>query len=58
MYFEENQINDIFLCQHCQGGLERPKLLPCGETICSFCVSCIKVLNLNMFECLVCLVCE
>lgn len=54
MYFEENQINDIFLCQHCQGGLEGPKLLSCGETICSFCVSSIKVLSLNMFECLVC----
>jgi hypothetical protein len=51
MYFETNQVNDILLCQQCQGQLEGPKLLPCGETICSFCVSSI---NLNVFECLVC----
>jgi hypothetical protein len=46
IYNEENQINDILL--------EGPKLLPCGETICSFCVSSIKELNFNMFKFLVC----
>lgn len=46
IYNEENQINDILL--------KGPKLLPCGETICSFCVSSIKELNFNMFKFLVC----
>jgi hypothetical protein len=54
MYFDKNQVNDILLCQQCRGRSEGPKILPCGETICSFCVSSIKLLRINMFECLVC----
>jgi len=53
MYFEANQVNNILICQQCQGKLEGPKILPCGETICSFCVSSIQT-NLNVFNCLVC----
>jgi hypothetical protein len=53
MYFEANQVNNILICQQCQGKLEGPKILPCGETICSFCVSSIQT-NLNIFNCLVC----
>jgi len=53
MYYETNQVNNILICQHCQAQLERPKILPCGETICSFCVSSIQI-NLNLFDCLVC----
>jgi hypothetical protein len=53
MFYETNEINDILLCQQCQGRLEGPKILPCGETICSFCVSSIQT-NLNVFNCLVC----
>jgi len=51
MYYETNQVNEILLCQYCQAQLEGPKILPCGETICSYCVSSIKS---NVFECLVC----
>ena len=51
MYYKLDEINEILLCQQCQGKLEGPKLLPCGETICSFCVSSI---NSNVFDCLVC----
>jgi hypothetical protein len=51
MYYETNQVNEILLCQHCQAQLEGPKILPCGETICSYCVSSIKS---NVFDCLVC----
>jgi hypothetical protein len=53
MYYETNQVNEILLCQYCQAQLEGPKLLPCGETICSYCVSSIKI-NSNVFDCLVC----
>ena len=49
MFYETNEINDILLCQQCQGRLEGPKLLPCGETICSFCVSTIQI-NSNNFK--------
>ena len=53
MYFETNQVNDVLLCQQCEGRLEGPKILPCGETICLFCVSSIRINN-KMFDCLVC----
>ena len=53
MYYETNQVDNILICQQCRGQLEGPKILPCGETICSFCVSSIQI-NLNIFECLVC----
>jgi hypothetical protein len=53
MYFETNQVNDVLLCQQCEGRLEGPKILPCGETICLFCVSSIRI-NYKMFDCLVC----
>ncbi len=52
MYFETNEVN-FLICQHCQAQLEGPKILPCGETICSYCVSLIQT-NLNIFDCLVC----
>jgi hypothetical protein len=53
MFFETNQINEALLCINCEGKLEEPKILPCGETICSFCVTSLKIVN-KMFDCLVC----
>ena len=53
MYFEINQVNDTLLCQHCKGRLDIPKILPCGETICSFCVSSLKVVD-KIFDCVAC----
>jgi len=53
MFFNTNQVNKALLCQYCEGRLDIPKLLPCGETICSFCETNIQV-NDQMFDCLVC----
>jgi hypothetical protein len=53
MFFDTNQVNDILLCLHCQGRLEEPKFIPCGETICSFCEKSIQV-NDNLFDCFIC----
>ena len=53
MFFETNQVKDILLCQRCEGRQEGPKILPCGETICSFCVTSIQISD-NKFDCLVC----
>jgi len=55
MYFETNQVNDILICDQCEGKLDIAKILPCGKTFCSFCAP----LNLlstidNKFDCLVC----
>ena len=53
MFFETNQVNDALLCIHCEGRLSKPKILPCGETICSLCETNIQTID-KMFECLVC----
>jgi hypothetical protein len=53
MFFNTNQVNKALLCQYCEGRLDIPKLLPCGETICSICETNIQV-NDQMFDCLVC----
>ena len=53
MFFETNQVNDALICMNCEGRLEEPKILPCGETICSFCVSSLKVVD-KIFDCVAC----
>jgi len=53
MYFEKNQVTDVLLCQICECRLDIPKILPCGENICSLCEKNIQV-NDQMFDCLVC----
>ena len=53
MFYEAGKINKALLCKHCEGRLDKPKILPCGVTICSFCEISIQVNN-QMFDCLVC----
>ena len=53
MFYDSNQIDNELLCKHCEGRLVEPKLLPCGETICSSCEASIQV-NDRMFDCLAC----
>jgi len=53
MFYDSNQVDNELLCIECQGRLEIPKILPCGETICSFCESTIQI-NDNKFDCLIC----
>ncbi len=53
MFYDSNQIDSELLCKHCEGRLQEPKILPCGETICSLCETSIQV-NDQMFDCLVC----
>jgi len=54
MFFETNKVNNALLCKQCEGRLDIPKILPCGETICSFCETSIQINENNMFDCLVC----
>jgi hypothetical protein len=54
MFYEANRINEALICKHCEGRLDTPKTLPCGETICSFCEKSLQVNNDQMFDCLVC----
>ncbi len=53
MFFEEEKINEILKCSSCDEKLVDPKILPCGEFVCSRCVSSIHV-NFNKFQCIVC----
>ncbi len=53
MFFETNQVNDALICINCEGRLEEPKMLPCGETICSFCATSFKIVD-KTFDCLLC----
>lgn len=54
MYFDTNEVNNVLNCTNCEGKLDTAKILPCGETICSFCSSSIQLINENKFECLIC----
>jgi hypothetical protein len=55
MYFDSNQVNNLLNCINCNARIDEPKLLPCGDTICSYCVSQLKIdSNNNEFTCIVC----
>ena len=53
MFYDSNKVNNILLCKQCEGRLDIPKNLPCGEAICSICETTLQVLN-NNFNCLIC----
>ncbi len=53
MYFDTNQVSNTLLCQICEGRIEIPKILPCGEIICSFCERSITADD-RKFDCLIC----
>ncbi len=53
MFFDPDQINNLLNCKKCNGRLDEPKLLPCGNSICSYCAASIK-LNGKQYDCLVC----
>ena len=54
MYFNKNEVNNILTCKYCEGRLEEPKLLPCGKSICSLCVSTIKLNQSSEYDCSAC----
>ena len=53
MYFDLDKINNALICKYCEGKLDVPKNLPCGETICSICETLIHIQD-NKFDCSVC----
>jgi hypothetical protein len=54
MFYDANKVDNKLLCKHCKNRLDLPKILPCGESICSFCETSLQVNNDQMFECMVC----
>jgi len=54
MFFEESQIDEILKCDLCVQRLDKPRLLPCGKTICSACFETViktKDKKENSFRC-------
>ena len=50
MYFEENIINNVLNCKICKRRLEEPRILPCGFTVCHYCIPA----ECNNFNCYLC----
>ena len=53
MFYEQEKINQIGNCSRCLETLDEPRILPCGETVCSRCLSFIYVEN-KKFNCIMC----
>jgi hypothetical protein len=53
MFLDLNQVNNLLNCKNCNERLDEPRLLPCGDNICSACAQSIK-LNGKQYDCLVC----
>ena len=54
MFYEETKLNEELTCNKCRERLDDPRILPCGDTICSDCVLSIRVADNNKFDCLIC----
>jgi hypothetical protein len=54
MFFDSNLVDNILNCKKCAGRLDEPRILPCGNSICSHCVSTIQFKANKEFQCLVC----
>jgi hypothetical protein len=54
MYYDKNQVDEVLICEYCNQIIDQPKILPCFETICSFCEQSIEIINGNKFECFIC----
>ncbi len=54
MFFETDQIDNILKCAKCELFLQEPKILPCGDTVCSDCCRNIFVKEKNKFQCITC----
>jgi len=54
MYYDKNQVDEVLICEYCNQIIDQPKILPCFETICSFCEQSIEIINDNKFECFIC----
>ena len=54
MFYELNQIESNLECPHCKNRLQSPKCLPCGESICEFCIQSYLNSHDKQFNCPVC----
>ena len=50
MFSDSNEVNNLLNCKKCDGRLDEPMLLSCGNNICSHCISNIQANKDNEFE--------
>ena len=53
MFYENDDLNNKLNCLKCNQRLDEPRTLSCGEFICSYCCTSVK-LNESKFKCFVC----
>jgi predicted RNA-binding protein Jag len=51
MFYEEKDLNELLLCFNCKTPYKDPRILPCGETLCT---ACVTLLNDNNLKCPFC----
>lgn len=57
MFFEEIQVTKLFSCQKCNEKYDEPRLLPCGKTLCNYCILLIEnesTFSTNEIKCPMC----
>jgi len=54
MFFEQEKVESLLNCNKCNIRLDVPKLLPCGYSICTYCVTSIIVNDNSVFDCSAC----
>jgi hypothetical protein len=54
MFYDTNEVNALLNCKKCEGRLDEPSLLECGNSICSHCSQLIILDKNRIFKCLGC----
>ena len=54
MFYEEKDVNEELVCRVCNEIFSDPRLLPCGESLCNFCIESLKVEGENWITCVCC----
>ena len=54
MYLDYKRIENVLNCKKCKRTFKEPRILNCGESICSLCASSISVDSNNHYDCLLC----
>ena len=51
MFYEENEINALVICPHCQNKYTDPRFIECGSSFCMPCIEFLTKTNENGFQC-------
>jgi len=58
MFYEEDQVKKLFCCQKCNKKYDEPRLLPCGKTLCNYCIAFIESESKHQTNEIKCLMCK